>query len=80
MAKKKGKKKDKKKKLPKCPLCEVRTLEYEKIETNLGETHAWICSECPAIVMEFYEDRDAHNLHKRLTEGSQACLNSIQQK
>ena len=83
MAKKKDKKKSEKQKvekLPKCPLCELRTLEYEKIETNLGETHAWVCSECPAIVFEYVDSKDAHNLHKRLTEGVESCQNSIQQK
>lgn len=67
-------------KLLKCPLCESESLEYEKIQTNLKETHAWVCSECPAVVFEYYDNVDAYNLHKRLTEGAEACRNSIQQK
>lgn len=46
-----------------CPLCETDSLEYRLIE---GRTHAWVCGECPAVLMEFYTDDNSMDVHNSL--------------
>ncbi len=43
-----------------CPLCKAPTLEYRQIK---GRTHAWVCEECPAVLMEFYDAQNSLDVH-----------------
>jgi len=47
----------------KCPICGA-DVEYRKHDKKNGRkddnryTHAWICTECPCIIFEYWDDSD----------------------
>lgn len=63
-----------------CPICGDGTMEYRKIENQLGTgldekgepaTHIWICNTCPGILMEWYDHSDtlALDVHLHREDG-----------
>ncbi len=50
----------------KCPLCETESLVFKLIQ---DETNAWYCGECPAVLIEFYNDENTKQLHEHLSVG-----------
>lgn len=50
--------------IPKCPLCLSGDLNHEQV----GETHIYICDECPFVGLEFVLNEDVDNLSKRLKQ------------
>jgi hypothetical protein len=49
----------------KCILCKCK-LDYERLDSDIGDTHIWICPECPFIGFEFYGGYDLKALKNRL--------------
>lgn len=46
----------------KCPICDSE-LEYRCKEKNEEEkTHVWVCSECPCVIFEYWDEEDVDNL------------------
>ena len=46
-----------------CPLCGAKTLEHKELDE---ETHVWVCSECPAILLEYWGDKDRRVINNYL--------------
>lgn len=46
-----------------CPLCEEQ-MEYKALITEERITHSWVCPECPAVLYEYYDNKDTENLLK----------------
>lgn len=41
-----------------CPLCNENSMEYR----NVNDTHMWVCNQCPAILLEYYERKNIDDL------------------
>lgn len=50
----------------KCPLCEELAMEYKHIGEEPKVTHAWVCIECPGVLVEWYQKDDTERLAEYL--------------